>query len=60
MKHKEDKSFDFIYYLVALVCGLFTGAVIGKGFFWVPVGGVLGLLSAAAFIKLMVRGREEV
>jgi len=60
MKHKEEKSFDSIYYIVALVCGLFTGAIINKGFIWVPIGGVLGLLSAAAFIKLMVRGREEV
>ncbi|HEK19073.1 MULTISPECIES: hypothetical protein [unclassified Mucilaginibacter] len=58
--HQEDKNYDYIYYLVALVCGLFVGAVIEKGFIWIPVGGVFGLLTAAVFLKFLVRGREEV
>lgn len=60
MKHEEDKSYDSIFYIVALLTGLFIGAVIGKGFIYIPIGGVLGLLSAAAFLKILVRGREEV
>ncbi|GAB2701170.1 hypothetical protein GCM10027037_27840 [Mucilaginibacter koreensis] len=60
MEHKEDKSQDAIFYIVALVSGLFTGAIINHGFVWIPVGGILGLLTAALFIKLLVRGREEV
>lgn len=60
MKHKEeDKSQDAIFYIVALVCGLFVGGIIGKGFMWIPIGGVFGLLSAATFIKFIVRGRHE-
>jgi hypothetical protein len=57
--HEEETSYDNLYYLVALVCGLFTGAIIEKGFIWVPIGGVLGLLTAAFFLKVLVKGREE-
>lgn len=56
---EEDKSYDYLYYLVALVCGLITGAVLEKGIVWVLVGGVLGLLSASLFLKVFVRGREQ-
>ncbi|MFD0794639.1 hypothetical protein ACFQZX_13515 [Mucilaginibacter litoreus] len=58
--HEEEKSYDYIYYLVALVCGLFVGAIVDRGFIWIPVGGVFGLLTAAVFIKFLVKGREEV
>ena len=56
---EEEKSYDYLYYVVALVCGLFTGAVIDKGYTWIFVGGVLGLLTAALFLQVFVRGREE-
>lgn len=59
-QHQEDKNYDYIYYLVALVCGLFVGAVIDRGLIWIPAGGVFGLLTAAVFLKFLVRGREEV
>lgn len=54
---QEDKSYDQYYYIVALVCGLFSGAIIDHGFIWIVIGGILGLLTAALFIKLAVRGR---
>ncbi|MBK0380151.1 hypothetical protein [Mucilaginibacter segetis] len=57
--HEEEKSYDYIYYLVALVCGLFTGGIVDKGFIWIPVGGVLGLLTAAFFLNVLVKGRGE-
>jgi hypothetical protein len=58
--HEEEKNFDYIFYLVALISGAFVGAIIERGFIWIPVGGVFGLLTAALFIKFLVRGREEV
>jgi hypothetical protein len=58
--HEEEKNYDYIFYLVALISGMFVGAIIERGFIWIPVGGVLGLLTAALFLKLLVRGREEV
>jgi hypothetical protein len=61
MAHQEEnKNYDFIYYLVAVVCGMFTGAVIDKGLVWVVVGAVLGLLTAAFYVNILVKGREEV
>ncbi len=57
--HEEEKNYDALYYLVALVSGLFVGAIIDKGFIWIPIGGVLGLLTAAFFLKVLVKGREE-
>jgi hypothetical protein len=62
MKHhheEEERSYDYIYYLVALVCGLFVGAIIDVGFVWIPVGGFLGLLTAAFFLNVLVKGRED-
>ena len=58
--HEEkEKSINNLYYLVGVVCGLFTGAVIEKGITWIIVGGVLGLLTAALFLQVFVRGREQ-
>jgi hypothetical protein len=59
MKNHEEKSYDSYFYIIALVCGLFVGAIIGKGFIYIPVGGVLGLLTAALFLKVLVKGRED-
>jgi len=58
--HEEkEKSVAPLYYLVGAVCGIFTGAVIEKGITWVVVGAVLGLLAAALFQQVFVRGREQ-
>jgi len=63
MKHhheEEEKSYDFFYYLVGLVSGLFTGAILDVGLLWTLVGGVLGLLTAGFFLNVLVKGRNEV
>jgi hypothetical protein len=55
MKHEEEvKSNDYIYYLVGLLSGLFIGACIS--FIWIPILGVVGLLFAAFFLAVFVRG----
>jgi hypothetical protein len=60
MKHKqEEKSYDFVYYLLGLVTGVFTGAILDVGLIWALVGGVLGLLSAGLFLNVLVKGRED-
>jgi hypothetical protein len=60
MKHQEEeKSYDFVYYLLGLVTGVFTGAILDVGMIWALVGGVLGLLSAGLFLNVLVKGREE-
>lgn len=58
--HKaEDTSFDQYYYLVGLLAGLFTGAIIDKGFVWIVVGGIVGLLTAGLFVKTATRNRVQ-
>jgi len=59
VKEKEEINFNALYYLVGLLSGLFVGAIIDKGFTWIFVGGVLGLLTAALFLSVFVRGREQ-
>ncbi len=61
MKHhiKEEENLDYVYYLVGLVCGLFVGFIIDKDLTWIPVGGVLGLLTAAFFLNVLVKDRQD-
>jgi hypothetical protein len=56
---EEEKNYDYLYYVVGLLTGLFIGAIIDKGFTWIFVGGVLGLLTAALFLQVLVKGREQ-
>lgn len=57
--HQKEENYDSLYYLIGLGAGAFTGAVIEKGFNWVLIGGVLGLLTAAFFLNVLVKGRED-
>jgi len=63
MKHQheqeEERSYDYLYYVVGLITGLFTGAILNVGMEWALVGGVLGLLSAGLFLQILVKGREK-
>ena len=59
-ENEEAKSFDFLYYIIGLATGVFTGAILDVGMIWALVGGVLGLLSTALFLKIFVKGRQEV
>jgi uncharacterized membrane protein len=56
---KEEINFNALYYLTGLIFGLFTGAILDVGYTWVFVGGVLGLLTAALFVSVFVRGRGQ-
>ncbi len=57
--HEEEKSYSYIYYLVGLISGLFVGVILDKGFIWIPMLGVFGLLIAGFFLNVFVKGRGE-
>jgi uncharacterized membrane protein len=59
-ENEEAKNFDFLYYIIGLATGVFTGAILDVGMIWALVGGVLGLLSTALFLKIFVKGRQEI
>ena len=56
---KKEINVNSLYYLVGVVFGLLTGAVLEVGVKWIIVGGVLGLLTATLFVAVFVRGREQ-
>jgi hypothetical protein len=58
-QHTEEKNYDYLYYVIGLFFGLLTGAVLEKGFILIPIGGVIGLLTAGFFLKVLVKGRED-
>lgn len=57
--HEEEKSYDYLYYLIGLLSGLFTGVVIDYTIILIPILGVVGLLFAGFFLNVFVRGRGE-
>lgn len=58
--HQEQEIKDAgIYYLIGLLHGLFIGVILDSGFIWVPILGIVGLLLAAFFVNLLVKGREK-
>ncbi|EHQ26929.1 hypothetical protein [Mucilaginibacter paludis] len=58
-QEEEQKSYAYLYYVIGLVFGLITGFVIDKDFIWIPIGGVLGLLTAAFFANVVARSSEK-
>jgi hypothetical protein len=57
--HEEEKSYDYLYYLIGLLSGLFTGVVINYSPILIPILGVVGLLFAGFFLNVFVRGRGQ-
>jgi len=58
-QHTEEKNYDYLYYVIGLFFGCLTGAFLENGFVWIPVGGIVGLLFAALFLNVLVKGREQ-
>jgi hypothetical protein len=57
--HEEKENVDSYFYIIGLLAGLFTGAVVNQGLIYIPIGGVLGLLTAVLFLKVLVKGRQS-
>jgi hypothetical protein len=54
----EDRQYDYLYYVIGLLSGLFTGGILDVGIIYALIGGVLGLLTAAFYLNVLVKGRE--
>lgn len=48
---EEVKNFDQLYYIVGLIAGVIIAYIVHGTFYWVLIGAVLGLLSAAFYIS---------
>ncbi len=60
-QHQKEQEINFkpLFYLVGLVSGLTVGVIIDNGLVWTGGLGVTGLLFAAFFVSVFVRGREQ-
>ena len=58
-QEEEAKKYDYLYYVIGLVFGMITGFVIDKSLIWIPIGGVLGLLTAAFFANVVSKSSEK-
>lgn len=57
MEEKIDfQDYNWVYYVIGLVCGALTGLAIGQ----VIIGAILGLLTGGLFQYLINKSREEV
>jgi len=57
---KEDnvKSFDWVYYVLGLFFGGFTGAVISGSFGWTILSAIIGFILSAVFVSNITKGRK--
>ena len=58
IKEENTKSFDWVYYVVGLFFGGFTGAVISGSFGWTILSAILGFIGSVIFVKAIVEGRK--
>ena len=60
-QQEEQKEIEYkgLYYLVGLLTGMFIAVVTNSGIGYIVSLGVVGLLFAALFINVFVRGREQ-
>ncbi|HKG06203.1 MAG TPA: hypothetical protein VKB19_07095 [Pedobacter sp.] len=54
----NNNSFDWVYYVLGLICGVATTLAITTNFFWAIFGGILGFIFGAVFLNGIVKGRE--
>lgn len=57
IKEENKTSFDWVYYVIGLVFGILTAAVISGGFLWSIFGGILGFIGSVIFVNAIVKGR---
>jgi len=55
----EKENLDYVYYLVGILSGLFTGAIINVSCAWILVGGLFGFLFAAFFVQVLAKSSEK-
>ncbi len=58
IKEENSKSFDWVYSILGLFFGGFTGAVISGSFGWTILSAIIGYLIAVWFLYTLVKGRK--
>jgi uncharacterized membrane protein len=55
----EEKNYNNLYYVIALLTGIVTAALINLTFISILTGAVAGLIVAAFFVNVLVRKSEK-
>lgn len=58
IKQENNDSFDWVYYVLGLICGMATALIITCSFGWTILGGIIGFIFGAIFLNSIVKGRE--
>lgn len=51
----DEKNYDYLYYVIALITGSITGYIFQGTFVYTIVGAVVGLLSAAFYVNVLLK-----
>ncbi|MFP5079305.1 hypothetical protein [Pedobacter sp. JCM 36344] len=57
-EQENNKSFDWVYYVLGLFFGILTTSAITLSFGWLLFGGLLGFIFGAVFLKSIVKDRQ--
>ena len=57
-KQENNKSFDWVYYVLGLFFGMLTTSSITLSFGWLLFGGLLGFIFGAVFLNTIVKDRQ--
>ena len=58
LEKNSNNNFNWLYYALGLIFGMFTAIVITQNYIFALLGGVFGLLSAGLFLSTLVKGRK--
>lgn len=58
IKEQNNDNFDWVYYVLGLVFGILTAAIISGSFGWSILGGIIGFIFGAVFLNGIVKGRQ--
>jgi hypothetical protein len=59
MNTNENKnSFEWVWYVLGLFTGMLAVLSVSTSFWWVILGGILGLIFATVFVNAIVKGRH--
>lgn len=58
IQQEDNTKFDWAYYVLGLVFGILTAAIISGSFLWSILGGIIGFIFGAVFLNGIVKGRE--
>lgn len=58
IQKENNNNFEWVYYVIGLICGGYTALVISGSFGWTILGAIIGFIFGAIFLNSIVKGRQ--